>query len=120
LVCTPSYGRLSQTGKLRLFDQLTLAGTFPGMVAMTPQKIDGGEYLTVAEAVELMGCSEAWVRTLLGRGKLPGARRIGQRVWLIPHSAATEARDALTTRSLGKQHLAKRPASSRKKAKRKK
>lgn len=101
-------------------DELTLSAKFEGMVAMSPQKIDGGEYLTVAEAVDVMGCSEAWVRTLLGRGKLVGARRIGQRVWLIPRSAATEARDALTTRSLGKQHLAKRPASSRKKAKRKK
>ena len=85
---------------------------------MSPQKIDGGQYLTVAEAVEHMGCSEAWVRTLLGKGKLAGARRIGQRVWLIPQAAATEARDALTTRSVGKKHLAKRPASSRKKAKR--
>jgi len=81
------------------------------------QKIDGGEYLTVAEAVGVMGCSEGWVRTLLGEGKLKGARRIGQRVWLIPAAAAREARDALTTRSVGKKHLAKRPAASRPKAK---
>lgn len=87
---------------------------------MAPQKLDGGEYLTVAEAVALMGCSEGWVRTLLGEGKLPGARRIGQRVWLIPAAAAREARDALTTRSVGKKHLAKRPAAKRKKASRKK
>jgi len=87
---------------------------------MTPQKIDSGEYLTVLEAVELMGCSEAWVRTLLGRGLLPGARRIGQRVWLIPKNAATEAKDGLSTRATGKRHLAKRPAAKRKKAKRKK
>ena len=110
------------TGKAsRAFDQVTLDGTFHGMVAMTPQKLDGGEYLTVLEAVERMGCSEAWVRTLLGRGLIPGARRIGQRVWLIPASSAERARDGLTTRSLGKQHLAKRPAAKRKKtAKRKK
>ena len=81
------------------------------------QRIDGGEYLTVAEAVEVMGCSEGWVRTLLGEGKIPGARRIGQRVWLIPAAAARQARDGLTTRSVGKKHLAKRPVSSRKKAK---
>ena len=87
---------------------------------MTPQKIDSGEYLTVLEAVELMGCSEAWVRTLLGRGLLPGARRIGQRVWLIPKTVATEAKDGLSTRATGKRHLAKRPAAKRKKAKRKK
>ena len=87
---------------------------------MTPQKLDSGEYLTVLEAVELMGCSEAWVRTLLGRGLLPGARRIGQRVWLIPKAAATEAKDGLSTRATGKRHLAKRPAAKRTKAKRKK
>jgi excisionase family DNA binding protein len=86
------------------------------MVCMT-QKIDGGEYLTVSEAVEVMGCSEGWIRTLLGEGKIKGARRIGQRVWLIPATAAREVRDGLSTRSGGKKHLAKRPVSSRKKAK---
>ena len=83
---------------------------------MTPHTLDGGEYLTVLEAVEHMGCSEAWVRTLLGAGKLRGAKRIGQRVWLIPEAAATEAKAGLTTRAKGKRHLAKRPAAKRKKA----
>lgn len=87
---------------------------------MAPQKIDGGEYLTVAEAVEVMGCTEGWVRTLLGAGRIPGARRIGQRVWLIPAAAARAARDNLTTRANAKKHLAKRPAASRKKPGRKK
>jgi excisionase family DNA binding protein len=90
------------------------------MVAAMPQKIDGGEYLTVAEATQVMGCTEGWVRALLGEGKLPGARRIGQRVWLIPAQAAKQARDALTTRSVGKKHLAKRPAAKRKKPGRRK
>jgi predicted transcriptional regulator of viral defense system len=84
------------------------------MVAMA--EIEPGKYFTVAEAVKHMGCSEAWVRTLLGAGKLRGAKRIGQRVWLIPEAAATEAKDALTTRAKGKRHLAKRPAAKRKKA----
>lgn len=79
--------------------------------------IPPGRYLTVAEAVEHMGCSEAWVRTLLGGGKLKGAKRIGQRVWLIPEAAATEARASLTTRAKSKRHLAKRPLASRKPAK---
>lgn len=87
---------------------------------MAPQKIDSGEYLTVAEAVEVMGCTEGWIRHLLGEGKLPGARRIGLRVWLIPTAAARAARDGLSTRSVGKKHLAKRPAAARKKAKRRK
>lgn len=83
-------------------------------------KIDGGEYLTVSETVQVMGCTEGWVRQLLGAGRLPGARRIGQRVWLIPATAAREARENLTTRAKAKKHLAKRPAAARKKAKRKK
>lgn len=82
------------------------------MVAMAD--IEKGRYLTVAEAVEHMGCSEAWVRTLLGRGELLGAKRIGQRVWLIPEAAATRARDGLTTRAKSKRHMAKRPAAKRK------
>ena len=102
------------------FAQLTIGGRFCGMVCMAPQKLDGGEYLTVAEATEVMGCTQGWVRHLLGEGKLPGARRIGQRVWLIPASAAKAARDGLTTRSVGKKHLAKRPRAARKKASRRK
>jgi hypothetical protein len=85
------------------------------MVAMTD--ISPGRWLTVPEAVVHMGCSEAWVRTLLGRGKLPGAKRIGQRVWLIPERAATEARDSLTTRAKSRRHLAVRPLAGRKKKK---
>jgi hypothetical protein len=84
------------------------------MVAMA--EIEPGKYFTVAEAVKHMGCSEAWVRTLLGAGKLRGAKRIGQRVWLIPEAAATEAKASLTTRAKGNRHLAKRPAAKRKKA----
>ena len=87
---------------------------------MAPENIDGVEYLTVAEAVEVMGCTEGWIRALLGEGKLPGARRIGQRIWLIPAAAAREARDNLTTRANAKRHLAKRPAANRKKPGRKK
>lgn len=85
-----------------------------------PQKLGDGEYLTVAEAVDFMGCSDGWVRALLRDDRLPGAQRIGQRVWLIPTAAAKEARDNLSTRSVGKKHLAKRPAAKRKKTRRRK
>jgi len=86
---------------------------------MTPHKLESGEYLTVLEAVDLMGCTEGWVRMLLGTGRLRGIRH-GQRVWLIPIEAAREARDNLSTRSVGKNHLAKRPAAKRKKSAKKK
>jgi excisionase family DNA binding protein len=88
-------------------------------MVMAPQKIDGGEYVTVAEAVDQIGCTEGWVRMLLRDGKLRG-RRFGSRIWLIPVEACREARDALSTRANSKKHLAKRPAAGRKKAKRKK
>ena len=87
---------------------------------MAPENIDGVEYLTVAEAVEVMGCTEGWVRTLIGRKELPGTRRIGKRIWLIPAAAARQAQGCLTTRSVGKKHLAKRPLAKRKKPGRKK
>ena len=90
------------------------------MIAMAPENIDGVEYLTVAEAVEVMGCTEGWVRTLIGRKELPGTRRIGKRIWLIPAAAARQAQGCLTTRSVGKKHLAKRPLAKRKKPGRKK
>ena len=88
------------------------------MVALT-EKFGNGEWLTVTEAVDFMGCTDGWVRALLRDGKLPGAKRIGQRLWLIPVAAATEARDNLSTRATAKRHLAKRPAARRKTAKRK-
>jgi hypothetical protein len=89
------------------------------MVAMTPQKIEGGEYLTVREAVEFMGCTEGWVRMLLGTGRLAG-KRFGERAWMIPIEAARQARDNLSTRATARKHLAKRPAAKRKKSAKKK
>lgn len=80
--------------------------------------IDGIEYLTIAEAVDYMGCTDGWVRILLRSKKLRG-KQIGQRLWLVTRESASEVRDNLTTRAKGKKHLAKRPAAKRKKAKRK-
>ena len=85
------------------------------MVAMV-HKIEGGEYLTISEAVERIGCTDGWVRHLIREGKLE-VRRLSERVQLIPVAAADRAREALTTRANVKKHLAKRPAASRKKAK---
>jgi len=110
----PYAGVFAGANRWRPIDQVTVVATIEGMIAMA--QIEPGTYLTVVECSEYMKCSEAWVRTLLGRGGLRGARRIGQRVWLIPEAAAREARDSLTTRSKGRRHLAKRPAAGRKKA----
>lgn len=78
--------------------------------------IDGVEYLTIAEAVTYMGCTDGWVRMLLRNKKLRG-KQIGQRLWLVTRESAAEVRDNLTTRAKGKKHLAKRPAAARRKPK---
>jgi len=85
------------------------------MVSMS-HNIDGIEYLTIAEAVDYMGCTDGWVRILLRTKKLRG-KQIGQRLWLVTRESASEMRDNLTTRAKGKKHLAKRPAASRQKPK---
>jgi len=85
------------------------------MIAL-PQQFQGGNWLTVTEAADFMGCSVGWVRMLILQGKLE-ATRVGNRTLLIPQTAAQRAKDALTTRSLGKQGEAKRPAATRKAAK---
>ena len=85
------------------------------MVAMA-HRIDGQEYLTIAEAVAYMGCTDGWVRHLLREDKLRG-KRIGERLWLVSLESAREQRDALTTRANTKRHLAKRPLATRKPAK---
>lgn len=79
-------------------------------------KIEGGEYLTIAEAVEHIGCTDSWVRHLIREGKLQ-VRTFSERVKLVPLAEADRARDGLTTRAKAKKHLAKRPAAKRKKPK---
>ena len=82
-----------------------------------PHNIDGVEYLTIAEAVQYMGCTDGWIRYLLRETDKLERRKIGQRLWLVSKASATQARDTLTTRAKGKKHLAKRPAAARKKPK---
>jgi excisionase family DNA binding protein len=84
------------------------------MVSMA-HNIDGVDYLTVAEAVEYIGCTDGWVRHLCREKKL-ASRMLGLRLRLVEKRSATEIRDSLTTRATGKKHLAKRPAARRKKA----
>jgi excisionase family DNA binding protein len=84
------------------------------MVSMA-YNIDGVEYLTVAEAVEFIGCTDGWVRVLCREGRLE-SRMLGKRLRLVEKRSAAQIRDTLTTRATGKKHLAKRPAAKRKKA----
>lgn len=58
-------------------------------------------WLTVEEAVALIGCTDGWVRHLLREGRLEGWRA-GERAWLVRRESAIEARRNLTTRSNAK------------------
>lgn len=58
-------------------------------------------WLTVEEAVKLIGCTDGWVRHLLREGKLEGWRA-GERAWLVSRDSAIQARSTLTTRSNAK------------------
>jgi excisionase family DNA binding protein len=71
-------------------------------------------WLTVEEAVALIGCTDGWVRHLLREGKLEGWRA-GERAWLVKRESAIEARSGLTTRSNAKK--GERPARQRKRRK---
>jgi excisionase family DNA binding protein len=73
-------------------------------------------WLTVEEAVELIGCTDGWVRHLLREGKLEGWRA-GERAWLVRRDSAVKARAKLTTRSNAKKgQRAAKPRRGRKTA----
>jgi excisionase family DNA binding protein len=76
------------------------------MVVASPDK----EWLTVAEAAEAAGCTQGWIRLLLGRGDLAGWKA-GERAWLVRAAAVRDLRAELTSRSVGKRDT--RPASAK-------
>ena len=63
------------------------------------------EWITVAEAVELAGCTEGYLRRLLGEGdqRLRGWKA-GARAWLVRRDDVLELRRHLTTRSNARRH----------------
>ena len=71
------------------------------------------EWITIAEAVEVAGCTDGWLRMLLAKGDLKGWKA-GQRAWLLRRSNAVALKNTLTTRSLGKRSQG-RPALKAKK-----
>ena len=82
-----------------------------GMIVASPDKA----WLTVEEAVALIGCTDGWVRHLLREGKLEGWRA-GERAWLVNRHSAIEARRNLTTRSNAKKGESPKPRRRRKTA----
>jgi hypothetical protein len=84
------------------------------MVVASPDK----EWIAIAEAVRLAGCTEGYLRRLLGEGdsRLTGWKA-GERAWLVKRADVVSLRDSLTTRS----NLRKdeRPAAAKARRKRK-
>jgi excisionase family DNA binding protein len=84
------------------------------MIVASPDK----EWITVAEAVRLAGCTEGYLRRLLGEGdgRLTGWKA-GERAWLVKRADVVALRESLTTRS----NLRKdeRPAAAKARRKRK-
>jgi excisionase family DNA binding protein len=80
------------------------------MIVASPDK----EWLTVAEAAELAGCSEGWIRLKLGSGELEGWKS-GERAWNVAVDSVLELAKTLGPRSLG-QRDAKRAKPKRRKS----
>ena len=76
------------------------------------------EWITITEAVRLAGCTEGYLRRLLGDGdsRLTGWKA-GERAWLVKRADVVALRESLTTRS----NLRKdeRPAAAKARRKRK-
>lgn len=84
------------------------------MVVASPDK----EWITIAEAVRLAGCTEGYLRRLLGDGdsRLTGWKA-GERAWLVKRADVVALRESLTTRSNLKKD--QRPAATKGRRKRK-
>ena len=82
-----------------------------GMSVASPDKM----WLTVDEAVQLIGCTDGWVRHLLREGKLEGWRA-GERAWLVRRDSALEVRAGLSSRSNAKRGDRAKPRRRRKTA----
>ena len=74
------------------------------------------EWITIAEAVEVAGCTNGWLRNLLQKGDLKGWKA-GERAWLLRRSDAIALKNTLTTRSIGKRSKGQPPARAKKQRK---
>jgi hypothetical protein len=83
------------------------------MVVASPDK----DWITIAEAVENAGCTEGYLRRLLGAGdsRLRGWKA-GERAWLVHRGDVAELARSLTTRSNRRkaERAAKKPRRKRK------
>jgi len=76
------------------------------------------EWITIAEAVKLAGCTEGYIRRLLiaEDSRLAGWKA-GERAWLVKRADVVALKASLSTRSVGRR--GERPATPKPKRKRK-
>ena len=76
------------------------------------------EWITIAEAVKLAGCTEGYIRRLLiaEDGRLTGWKA-GERAWLVKRADVVALKASLSTRSVGRR--AEKPAAPKPSRKRK-
>lgn len=76
------------------------------------------EWITIAEAVKVAGCTEGYLRRLLNAEdpRLAGWKA-GERAWLVKRADVLSLKASLSTRSVGRR--AERPATPKPKRKRK-
>jgi len=72
------------------------------------------KYVSVAEACDLAGCTDGWIRHLLREGKLSGIQFNGW-TWMIDRKEAIALLSTLSARSIGSRET--RPAQPRKRHK---
>lgn len=83
------------------------------MIGFMIMATEDKQWLTVTEAVELMGCTDGWVRMLLRTGQLQG-QKFGPRSWMVSRASALEQKKELTSRAVGQREQAKKPQKARK------
>jgi hypothetical protein len=68
------------------------------MIAMAPPR---GDWICLADAVEIAGCTQSYLRRLLRDGRLAGWKA-APRNWLVQRSDVVALASTLTTRSASK------------------
>ena len=64
-------------------------------------------FVSVEEAAEMLGCTTARVRQLLGDGTLDG-KKFGARVWLVSEETVTKYRDDTKENTRGRPRISGR------------
>ena len=72
----------------------------------------GKEWLSVAEASQEAGCTEGWLRLLLGKHSdewMPAGRcwKVGTRAWAMHRDLVREIKSGLSIRSVGRRESPK-------------